>query len=218
MSFLGMLAKDDARYARSQLTVRTFKKGQLLFKEDTYSKGVYIVRRGRIKIFHSNAEGKESIMYIYKRGEFFGYRPLLAGEPHPVSAAALDSAEVYFLPASVFTELLERSETLAGQLLTSLSREFSVWINKLTVFSQFAVKERVALSLLLLSYVYGTDARAKPTISMGRDDFASFVGTAKETLVRMLRVFKDEKIISTKGAKITINDPEALHGFLAHFD
>jgi CRP/FNR family transcriptional regulator, dissimilatory nitrate respiration regulator len=153
MSFLGMLDPEDARYVRSQLSIRPLRKGQLLFKEGTHSKGVYIVRRGRVKIFHSSTEGRESILYIYKRAEFFGYRPLLSGEPHPVSAAALDSAEVYFLPAPVFSELLQRSETLPGHLLVTLSREFSVWINKLTVFSQFAVKERVALSLLLLSHV-----------------------------------------------------------------
>jgi hypothetical protein len=44
------------------------------------------------------------------------------------------------------------------------------------------------------------------------------VGTAKETVVRMLRFFKDERIISTKGAKITINRPEALHQLLDQFD
>jgi len=47
-------------------------------------------------------------------------------------------------------------------------------------------------------------------ISINRDDFAGFVGTAKETLVRMLRNFKDEKIITTKGTKIIILRPRQL--------
>jgi CRP-like cAMP-binding protein len=216
MSFMNMLEPANARYARQHLTIRKLKKGQLLFKEGTYSKGVYIVRSGRVKIYHTSEEGRESILYLYKRGEFFGYRPLLGEEPHPISAAALDSAEVYFLPAEQFQELLKISETLPGQLLTSLSKEFSVWVNKLTVFSQFAVKERVALSLLLLTHVYGTEGHRKPSVSIGRDELASFVGTAKETVVRMLRVFKDAKIISSKGSRITINKPEMLHEFLAH--
>src|SRR5690606_37942795 len=94
LSFFGMLERDVRRFVREQISIRELKKGQMLFREGTLSKGVYIVRKGRVKIFHANDDGKESIIYIYKRAEFFGYRPLLAGEPHPVTAAALDSAEV----------------------------------------------------------------------------------------------------------------------------
>ena len=216
LSFFGMLEAEDRKYAREQLSIRVLKKGQVLFREGTLSKGVYIVRKGRVKIYHTNDEGRESIIYIYRRAEFFGYRPLLAGEPQPITAAALDSAEVYFLPAQVFAELLERSDTLAKQLLINLSREFSVWINKVTVFSQFAVKERVALGLLLLCKVYNTEDNPRPAIVIGRDDLASFVGTAKETVVRMLRVFKDSKIITSKGARITLLKPDVLREYLEH--
>lgn len=216
VSFLGMLGDEDRRFVREQISIRGMKKGQILFSEGSMSKGIYIVRKGRIKIYHTNEEGRESILYIYKRAEFFGYRPLLANEPQPVSAAALDSAEVYFLPAAAFLSLLERSGTLAHQLLVNLAKEFSVWINKLTVFSQFAVKERVALGLLLLCRVYSTEGNPRPTIVIGRDDLANFVGTAKETVVRMLRVFKDSKIIASKGARITVLKPEELRSFLAH--
>mgnify|MGYP006221741771 CR=1 FL=1 len=125
-------------------------------------------------------------------------------------AVALEPSELYFLPGQVFLELLDRSETLARELLNNLSSEFTVWVSKITLFSQYPVKQRVALSLLILCHVYGTLGKSKPTISISRDDLASFVGTAKETVVRMLRVFKDDKIISAKGAKITILNTQAL--------
>ena len=82
----------------------------------------------------------------------------------------------------------------------------------MTVFSQYAVKERVALSLLILNKVYqnGEDKSKSVAITLNRDDFAGFVGTAKETLVRMLRTFKDDKIITTKGTKIIVTRPRAL--------
>jgi CRP-like cAMP-binding protein len=82
----------------------------------------------------------------------------------------------------------------------------------MTVFSQYGVKERVALSLLILSRIYGkeVDDMKSTTIRLNRDDFAGFVGTAKETLVRMLRIFKNEKIISAKGTQIFILKPKAF--------
>ncbi len=76
----------------------------------------------------------------------------------------------------------------------------------MTVFAQYGVKERVAFSLLILGKVFQKNDKTNPnlTISIGREDLASYVGTAKESLVRMLRTFKNEKIITTKGSKIVI--------------
>lgn len=53
---------------------------------------------------------------------------------------------------------------------------------------------------------------------MGRDDLASYVGTAKETLVRMLRNFKNENIIKTKGSKIVILENDKLLAMLSNLN
>lgn len=217
ISFFDLLSWDEAQQVRNLAQRKEYTKGEYLFKEHTFSKGVYIIRRGRVKIFQTNPEGKQSIVYIYKKSEFFGYRPLLAQEPHPVSAVATESVSLIFIPREVFLNVLDKSPLLARHLLVNLTREFSVWINKLTAFSHYGVRERVALSLLILNKIYqSNEDRARPSIiSISRDDFAGFVGTAKETLVRMLRTFKDEKLISTQGPKIRILKHRALQALLS---
>lgn len=205
-SFFDFLNKEEMHLVKSKMRREEFYKGEYLFKEKSYSKGIYIVRKGKVKIFQMNSEGKQSIVYIYKKGDYFGYRPLLADEAHPVSAMAMDNVVVSFIPRELFNSIISKSSHLSRKLLGVLSKEFSVWINKMTIFSQYAVKERVALSLLILNKVYQRDNEniKSVKIAIGRDDFAGFVGTAKETLVRMLRTFKDQNIIITKGTKITI--------------
>jgi CRP-like cAMP-binding protein len=217
-SFFDFLSNDETHLIKSRLTRKEYIKGEYLFKEKSFSKGIYIIEKGKVKIFQTNGEGKQSIVYIYKKGDFFGYRPILANEPHPVSAAAIDNTVVYFISKELFLTLLTKSSPLAKKLLVNLSKEFSVWINKMTIFSQYGVKERVALSLLILNKVYqrGEDRNQTASISIGRDDFAGFVGTAKETLVRMLRTFKDEKIITTSGTKITILKHRVLLNIVAN--
>ena len=218
LSFFEMLNPKEAAFAKGHAIRKEFKKGQLLIKEGTYSKGIYIIKKGKIKIHRTSSEGKESIIYIYKKPEFFGYRPLIADEPNPVSATALDNVVVSFIPKEVFESLLNNSSSFAKKLLVNVASEFTVWINKITLFSQFAVKERTAMSLLILSQVYRseTQSNSKTTIAIGRDDLAAYVGTAKETLVRSLRVFKDEGIITSSGAKITIIKPKILESYLNH--
>lgn len=211
-SFFEILSRDEANQLKQNIIRKEYAKGEILFRENSFSKGVYIVRKGKVKIYQTNIEGKQSIVYIYKKGDYFGYRPLLSDEAHPVSASAIDQTVISFIPREVFFSLLSKSPFLSKKLLINLSKEFSVWINKMTVFSQYGVKERVALSLLILSRIYkkeGEDNKLT-SIKLNRDDFAGFVGTAKETLVRMLRIFKDEKIISARGTQIFILKPKAL--------
>ncbi len=211
-SFFDFLEPKLAIEVKSKVQRREFTKGEFLFKEKSYSKGVYIIRKGKVKIFQSTAEGKQSIVYIYKKGDYFGYRPLLANEPHPVSAVAMDGVVATFIPGELFNYLLSSSSLLARNLLIVLTKEFSVWVNKMTIFSQYGVKARVALSLLILDKVYQREEGTTQgsSIAINRDDFSSFVGTAKETLVRMLRIFKNEGIITSKGTKIRLLKPKAI--------
>jgi CRP-like cAMP-binding protein len=219
-SFLELLTFKEKEYIAGQLVRKEYKKGQPLFKEGFSSKGVYILRKGKVKLFQINKNGRDNVVYIYKKGDYFGYRPLLCEEPHPASATAIDNVVVLFIPETVFLELLKKSNVLARQLLVNLAHEFSVWINKLTLFSQYSVKERVALSLLILSAdsaVVRLSSKKLPTISLNRDDLSGFVGTTTETLVRMLRVLKDEKIISTRGTKIIILKRSKLFDMISNF-
>lgn len=204
-SLFDSLSPEESKLIKRDMLRKEFLKGECLFKEQSFSKGIYIIKKGKVKIFQTNSEGKEGIVYIYKKGDYFGYRPLLAEEPHPVSAVAMDNVVVSFVPKEYFLKVFSTSPALAKEITINLSKEFSVWVNKMTIFSQHSVKDRVALSLLILHKVYQKNENSKNVlIAINRDDFAGFVGTAKETLVRMLRIFKDEKIITTKGTKIVI--------------
>lgn len=211
-SFWECLSKEDRLYLKKKAIRKEYSKGDFLFKEKEYSKGIYVVKKGKIKIFKTNSDGRQSIVYIYKKTDYFGYRPLLAEESHPVSAMAMDNVVVSFISGEVFRSVLNQSPNLARQLLIILSKEFTVWINKLTIFSQYGVKKRLALALLILEKVYENNASSRKhvSISISRDDLAGYVGTAKETLVRMLRTFKDQKILTTKGSKINIIKKRAL--------
>src|SRR5690348_8844900 len=101
-SFYDALNSSEKEAIKSKIIRQEYKKGQVLFKEGAYSKGIYILRKGKVKIFKSNQQGFESIVYIYRKGDYFGYRPLLGNDPHPVTAAAMDNVVVSFLPKEAF--------------------------------------------------------------------------------------------------------------------
>lgn len=177
--------------------------GKLIYREGTFAKGIYILKRGKVKIYQTSREGKEHIMYIYSKGELMGYRPLICDSPHPVSAAALEDCSYDFIQGMHFMKVLDAHPVLARELLKSLSHEFTVWVNTISVFAQQPVKERIALALVLLQEKY-TQKGIPSDINLSREDFANYTGTVKETLVRMLQEFKKNNIVSTQGRRIRI--------------
>jgi CRP-like cAMP-binding protein len=209
---LSELPESDYEMLEENMVEMVEKKEKVIYREGSYSLGVYLIIKGKVKVYQTNKEGKEQIAHIYSAGDIIGYRPLLCEEPHPVSAATLEDSVLSFIPRDTFMNLLEHSPVIARRLLTNLSHEFTVWINRLTVFGQQQVKGRLALSLLILSEIYKMDGdNTQPvTINLSRDDLANYSGTTVETLVRMIRVFKDNGIIITRGRKIEVLKPEML--------
>ncbi len=89
-----------------------------------------------------------------------------------------------------------------------MSHEFSVLVNVLTVLSQKTVRQRLALSLLILRDKFKKENQDnKPVeLDLSRDDLSKFVGTARETLVRLLHDFKEEELIEVNGRIIILKN------------
>jgi len=79
------------------------------------------------------------------------------------------------------------------------------------VFAHMSVRERLALTLLILSEKFRRkDKSDLVEIVLSREDLANMVGTATETLVRLLQEFKKEEIIGINGKKITVLKTKTL--------
>lgn len=184
---------------------KTFKKNKILFKQGSFPDGVYYIKKGKIKVYQLNPDGKSQIIYLYIKGEYFGFRPIISSTLNPVSAETIEDTVVVFYPKDVFSKILNLSPVLMKNLLMLLSYEFNIWVNLMSAFSQKSVKTRVALALLIFQEKYKKSELDKTsTINISRQDLASFAGTTIETCVRVLTNFKDEEIISSEGRKIKI--------------
>ncbi len=207
------LPLQDKEILLNHATKINIKKKDILFHQGSFPSGIYILQSGKLKVYQLNFDGSIQIHFIYAPGELFGYRPILSEEYHPVTAAALENCELLFIERHVFLDLLNTSHTLSNRLLVSLSHEFTVLTNRMNVFAQRGIKERLALSLLILNEKFKTkkDIQHAAEIKLSRADLADYVGTSLETLVRTLNFFKEKKLIKTKGKSILITHFENLY-------
>lgn len=211
-SILNDLPEADLLLLTANQTVETCKKGEIIFREGACPNGIFYISTGKIKKYKVDKDGKEQIIYVANTGELFGYHAVLAEDRYPDSAAALEESSIVFIPKEDFLKTLQQSEVLSKVLLKTLSHEFAVMANSITVFAQKSVRERLAMQLIVLREKYKENFQpGQPVeINMSRDDLASLVGTARENVVRMLSDFKDEKTVETKGRKIIVIDVNKL--------
>lgn len=188
-----------------------YKKGQTILHENGHPLGVYSIYDGKVKIVRSGNEGKDQIVRLIKSGDIFGYRALFSNTRYNASAIALEDSRICFIPRDAFLTILHSNSNLSLDLIKLLALELGRAEQTITHIAQKTVKERTAEALLSLKETYGTEKDgATINISLSREDIASLVGTATETVIRLLSVFRREKTLDLIGKKIKILDLKKL--------
>lgn len=145
-------------------------------------------------------------------GDLIGYHAITCRGPLSGFCSCSGEQQIIFIPKEDFLDVLVRSEVLDKRLLKTLSHEFSVLANSVSMFAQKSVRERLALLLIVLREKYKVNFQPGQSveINMSRDDLASLIGTARENVVRLLTEFKQDINLETNGRKIIVHDVNKL--------
>jgi CRP/FNR family transcriptional regulator len=190
----------------------TYQKGQTIFAEGIPPTGLFCIHRGKVKVFKTGSQGREKIVRLAKDGDVIGYRSLISGEPATVSAAALEESVICCIPQETFFKLMRVNGGFSMRIIQLLTDELSRAEQEIVHLAQKPVRERLAEALVVLKKTYGTEDGDSSALNvrLTREELASLVGTAIETLVRTLGDFKKERLITTEKKKIRILDLPAL--------
>ena len=187
-----------------------FKKGQVLMHEGSRPNGVYCIHNGKAKLSRLGTEGKEQIIRFAKSGDLMGYRSLLSGENLSATITALDDTHACFIPKSEMFKLIETNPRFSLNMMKLTCHELGEAGKLITNLAQKTVRERLAEVLLIIHRTFGEDEEGFLDVSLTREEIANMVGTATESVIRLLSEFKDDDYITVKGRKIAINDKNSL--------
>ena len=211
-SVFGGLCSQTVSTVNAYKSTNNYRKGQILFHEGTRPLGVYCINKGKIKLYKLGNEGKEQIIQLAKQGDILGYRAMIGEEVYPVSAETLEESHVCFIPKQDFLQMISESKEIYARLFKHACHELGLMAQNVTNLAQKTVRERLAITLMMLKDTYGVEPTEdnKVVINLTREDLANIVGTATETLIRLLHDFKEDKIITTKGRKIILQNEREL--------
>jgi len=91
-----------------------------------------------------------------------------------------------------------------------MKKEFGMLVNTITILAQKPLRERLALYLLILHEKYLEKETEKAKINLSREDLANIIGTARESLGRLLKEFREENLISINKRTIEITNFEKM--------
>lgn len=191
-------------------SIRAYKKGELIYAEGARIKGCYFVYSGIIKIYQTGHEGKEQIIKFDREGDIFGFRSVIRHEPACTSIETMSETILCYIPDTILLDLIKNNSGFAFDMVQIACKELGDSNRYIRDIAQKSVRERLAEVLLLLSDDFGTESDGTLNLNITREDLSNFVGTATETVIRLLSDFKSDGLVNSKGRKITLLNIEKL--------
>ncbi|MDD5176811.1 MAG: fumarate/nitrate reduction transcriptional regulator Fnr [Sterolibacterium sp.] len=195
-----------------------YKRGQVLFLPGEHLDYLYAIRSGSVKTYVCTLDGRVQITGFHIAGELLGLSAL-ASRHYSSEASALETVSVCKVEISRLDEVAMKIPSIQYQMLRIMSSQIRQDEDLMLLLGKRSAEERLAEFLIGLSRRFasrnysGTQFR----LSMSRLDIGNYLGLAEETVIRILKRFQENGLITTERRHVRLNDIERLSA-IAHID
>lgn len=186
----------------------SFKKGENVFKQSSPASHVGLIKSGLLKVCVTEKQNRNLILKLAGHGEFIGITSSYGNSTHRYTSVAVENAEMVLIDKVVFQKLLIQYPDFFIEIMKLLSNNELFILNRFTSLTQKQIPGRIAHALLYFSNnIFKSDEFVLP---FSRQEFSEFISTSKESLIRTLSEFKNDRIIDLKTKSIKINSKPLL--------
>ncbi|MFZ7942462.1 Crp/Fnr family transcriptional regulator [Neobacillus sp. 19] len=203
------LSDKSLRVIEKRIQTYEFKKGKQIIAEDEAAKGVYFVASGSVKLTKQDENGNEIIVCIKQKGDIFAEACLFTRktEYYPATAVMLQDGEILYLDKYELERDLFNHPELAMQMICYMSDALREMTSQLRDVALLDVYAKTVKSLERLGNKFNTGKnRWEIEIPLTVQEFATVVGTTRESVSRVFSKLKKDGIIDLKSRKIVILD------------
>ncbi|MBN1210744.1 MAG: Crp/Fnr family transcriptional regulator [Myxococcaceae bacterium] len=212
ISMFENLQEEELEHLSTLLRSRRFARGEVIFHQGDVGTSLFIVRKGQVAIRLSSDEGKEVILALLDRGDFFGELALLDEEPRSTDAVAREEADLLSLQREDFRRFLEERPQVGMKLLSALSRLVRRVTQLVHDTTFLDARTRLVRVLLELAQHQGKPAADGVVITqrLTQSELANLCGLTRESTNKWLRFYVREGLLSYEGGQITLVQPARL--------
>ncbi len=188
---------------------KIFKKKEYVYHKENRASYLYYVKKGAVKTFKIHDEGKEFITEIYNQGSYFGYYPLLKDTNYQDYAECIESTELILIPKADFLHLIYSNIEIARQFIKTLTNDILEKEDQLIHMAYDSLRQRVIRTLCELHEKF-KDSESISKITLTREEISKYIGTARESFIRIMGELKDKGAIEIIDGDIVIKNIKRL--------
>lgn len=205
------LKHDELEILNQNKNIVNFNPGEIIIKQGAAMTHLLSFYSGLAKIYLEGINGHNLILQLIKGGQFIIGPGMYTDFKHHTSISALTKSTVCFIDMHVYLEVMNQNPGFAKQNHKAENIMKINALHKMVNLTQKQMPGRIADALLYLhDIIYETNPFK---IDISRRDLADMTALSKESVIRILKQFKDEDIIDVKGSKIEILDLDAVRHF-----
>ena len=203
------LPRETAHVIDKRIRKMNFKKGEQIMSEYEKGEGVFFVQSGVVKLTKQDEKGNEMIVCIKKKGDIFAESCLFNDETnYPATGIMLQAGEIYFLHTEELEQELMASPEMAVHMIRYMSgqlREFTSIMRDIALLDVYA---KTIKTIERLAEKFGKSKCNEVLIELPLtvQEFASLIGTSRESVSRVFSKLRKEGLIDIKSKKIIILD------------
>ena len=218
-NFFCNLPEADLKVFESLKITNAYPKGSTLFMEGQPSNGIYMLCQGRVKLSTCSRDGKVIILHIAEAGEVLGLIPTISDCIHVATAEVLEPCQVNFIRNEDFIRFLQQRPEACMSAVRQLSRSYqTAYMQICSLGLSHSVADKLAKLFLGWCGPNGRDGNSVHLkISYTHEEIAEMIGTSRETVTRLLKEFKDRKLVTRKGSDLIIHSRKALEASIGSY-
>jgi CRP/FNR family transcriptional regulator len=185
-----------------------YKKGEIIAKQGSFASHIIFLKEGLLKIF-LEGHPKELILEIIPSERLIMLTSLFEGNnTFLYSASTYTDSTATLTDEKIFRQLIRTNALFASRIISMINEDTAHLYSRFYTLSCKQSHGRVADVLLCLSRrIYKS---GKFELSLGRNDLADLTGLSPESVIRILKEFKEEQMIQVKGRSMEILNPDLL--------
>jgi len=191
-----------------------FKTGENIIKQGMPAAHFITLTSGLAKIFIEGVNQKSLILDIITPYHQFGGPGLFLDKRYHYSVTAIEDSTACFTDVNNIKALVRRNPDFAESFIELYSLDNSKTYERFISLTQKQMHGRIADALLYLVYEVYKNTDFNVTIS--KQDIADLTAMTRDSAIRILKEFHNEKIIQLNGKKMHILDMSALENISLH--
>jgi CRP/FNR family transcriptional regulator, cyclic AMP receptor protein len=194
----------------------TYPTGAVLFAEGQAARGVFIVRRGRVKLSVCGSDGRTLILRMVETGCPLGVASVVCGRPYEATAETQEPSEISFLRHSDLLRLMRLHGEFALWVTQHISQDYASTCREIRdlILSDSAGEK---LARLLVGWLDQNTESKNPSrmkLALTHEEIGQMIGTSRETVSRLFAGFKKQHLIEQSGSTLVIPNRIALESLI----